>query len=426
MDVYRQDRRRRFTLVLLVITSLALISLDERGTGIIDSARTAAQDVVAPVQDLADDAINPVTRLLRQPRPGRRARGRERRAAPPARRGPRPRSRPTRRRRRELADLRSHRRPPRHRRRHRDHRVGRRRARATSRSTLQLDKGSSSGIAVDMPVVVGAAARPRSSARSPTCRRTHAIVQRIDDRQLRCRRAAHPTRQGRAAGHRRGPTRAATAALLGRRQQHHHDRVQRRASRGDHARGRRRQELPAWLVIGTILHTVDAGGASAQRRDAATRGRPRRAHHRQGAQLPTGADPMIRRIRLALVMIIVRRAADHAVHAPPHRRRRARHRARRACSRWPTRTAPTPAPSSGSSWGWPSTCSSPRRSASPRSRSRSPATRWACSRPAWCGRRRGSPRSSAASAASSAVWCSSPPGRSSGSRGCSRSTACAS
>jgi rod shape-determining protein MreC len=58
--VYRHDRRRRLTLILLVITSLALISLDERGSGIINSARTAAQDVVSPLQNLADDVINPV------------------------------------------------------------------------------------------------------------------------------------------------------------------------------------------------------------------------------------------------------------------------------------------------------------------------------------------------------------------------------
>ena len=51
------------------------------------------------------------------------------------------------------------------------------------------------------------------------------------------------------------------------------------------------------------------------------------------------------------------------------------------CWRSPTRTAPTPVPSSASSWGWRSTCSSPRRSASRRCRSRSPGTRWACSRP---------------------------------------------
>ena len=66
--------------------------------------------------------------------------------------------------------------------------------------------------------------------------------------------------------------------------------------------------------------------------------------------------------------------------------------------------------SSGSSWASRSTCSSPRRSGSRRCRSRSPATRWGCSRPAWCAPRRGWPRSSAASAGSSAAWCSSPPG----------------
>jgi rod shape-determining protein MreC len=49
------------TLALLVITSLALISLDERGSGLINSARTAAQDVVSPVQNLADDVVNPVS-----------------------------------------------------------------------------------------------------------------------------------------------------------------------------------------------------------------------------------------------------------------------------------------------------------------------------------------------------------------------------
>jgi rod shape-determining protein MreC len=64
VDITRHDRRRRLTLVLLVITSLALVSLDERGSGIINSARTAAQDVVSPVQDLADDVINPVADWL--------------------------------------------------------------------------------------------------------------------------------------------------------------------------------------------------------------------------------------------------------------------------------------------------------------------------------------------------------------------------
>jgi rod shape-determining protein MreC len=60
VDSSRHARRRRRTLVLLVITSLALVSLDERGSGVINSARTAAQDVVAPIQNLADDVIDPV------------------------------------------------------------------------------------------------------------------------------------------------------------------------------------------------------------------------------------------------------------------------------------------------------------------------------------------------------------------------------
>jgi rod shape-determining protein MreC len=57
--VYRHDRRRRGTLVLVVITSLTLATLDERGSGIIDGVRTATRDVVAPVQDLADVAVQP-------------------------------------------------------------------------------------------------------------------------------------------------------------------------------------------------------------------------------------------------------------------------------------------------------------------------------------------------------------------------------
>lgn len=64
MVVYRHDRRRRVTLVLLVITSLALMSLDERGSGVINSARTGAQDVVSPLQTLADDVINPASDWL--------------------------------------------------------------------------------------------------------------------------------------------------------------------------------------------------------------------------------------------------------------------------------------------------------------------------------------------------------------------------
>lgn len=64
MVVYRQGRRRRISLILIVITSLALISLDQSGAGVVASARTAAQDVVAPLQNLADDIIDPVTNFF--------------------------------------------------------------------------------------------------------------------------------------------------------------------------------------------------------------------------------------------------------------------------------------------------------------------------------------------------------------------------
>jgi rod shape-determining protein MreC len=59
--VYRQGRRRRVTLILVVVTSLFLITLDQRGAGVIGSMRTAAHDVISPLQSLADDVINPAS-----------------------------------------------------------------------------------------------------------------------------------------------------------------------------------------------------------------------------------------------------------------------------------------------------------------------------------------------------------------------------
>ena len=61
MAVYRQDRRRRITLVLLIVTSLALITFDQRDSEVVRSIRSFAQDVVSPIQGVADDAISPVT-----------------------------------------------------------------------------------------------------------------------------------------------------------------------------------------------------------------------------------------------------------------------------------------------------------------------------------------------------------------------------
>lgn len=62
MVVYRRGNRRRSVLVLLVVTSVTLITLDERGqgNGVIGSARDSARDVLAPVQSAVDNVFSPV------------------------------------------------------------------------------------------------------------------------------------------------------------------------------------------------------------------------------------------------------------------------------------------------------------------------------------------------------------------------------
>ncbi len=60
MVVYRRDSRRRSLLILIIVVSLGLISLDSGGSGVIGSLRSGARDVIAPVQNLVDDAFNPV------------------------------------------------------------------------------------------------------------------------------------------------------------------------------------------------------------------------------------------------------------------------------------------------------------------------------------------------------------------------------
>jgi rod shape-determining protein MreC len=63
--VYQPDhRRRRVVLVMLVLTALALISFDERGSSTIDQARSTAADVIQPVRDLSSSVFNPVTDWL--------------------------------------------------------------------------------------------------------------------------------------------------------------------------------------------------------------------------------------------------------------------------------------------------------------------------------------------------------------------------
>ena len=60
MALSRRVGRSRFTLVLLILTSITLVTLDFRGFGPIDSARSAALSAFAPVGDAATSVFRPV------------------------------------------------------------------------------------------------------------------------------------------------------------------------------------------------------------------------------------------------------------------------------------------------------------------------------------------------------------------------------
>jgi rod shape-determining protein MreC len=62
MAVYRRTTRPRFTLLLLVLTSITIITLDFRGAGggVIQSIKNGASDAFAPVQSAADSVLEPV------------------------------------------------------------------------------------------------------------------------------------------------------------------------------------------------------------------------------------------------------------------------------------------------------------------------------------------------------------------------------
>ncbi len=66
MAVYRRSASPRFVLLLLVLTAVTLLTLDERtgGLGVVDSARDTARDVIAPARDATDSAVRPVANFL--------------------------------------------------------------------------------------------------------------------------------------------------------------------------------------------------------------------------------------------------------------------------------------------------------------------------------------------------------------------------
>lgn len=65
MAVYRRSARPRFTLLLLILTSLTIITLDYRGeAGFLNGVRSGARDLLAPVQDVADRALSPLSDVV--------------------------------------------------------------------------------------------------------------------------------------------------------------------------------------------------------------------------------------------------------------------------------------------------------------------------------------------------------------------------
>jgi rod shape-determining protein MreC len=58
--VYQRGNRRRTILLLVVITAAALITLDVRESGPLSEVRGAARDVMSPVADAADTVFSPV------------------------------------------------------------------------------------------------------------------------------------------------------------------------------------------------------------------------------------------------------------------------------------------------------------------------------------------------------------------------------
>ena len=152
---------------------------------------------MSPLQDLADDAINPVTnffdslgRANELQAENEQLRARARRGAQGADRGGQGGDSPS------STELKQLARPP-------DiadydgvYRRGRRRATGNfARTFADSTRAATSGIAMDMPVVVGDERWPRSSARSSSVSKSRSTVQRIDDPQLRRRRAARSTRR---------------------------------------------------------------------------------------------------------------------------------------------------------------------------------------------------------------------------------------
>jgi len=257
VDISRPDRRRRLTLVLLVITSLALVSLDERGSGVIDNARTAAQDVISPVQDLADDVINPIAdwfdglgradelqsqneRLQRQLDAAKSEIAAAKASLARLKTYEEIFDLP------DIADS--------------DGVVAEVVGEGAGNfsRTFRISKGSDDGIALDMPVVVNASGRSALVGRVVRVSSSHATVERIDDRTFGVGAQL-------VQGDGNGPQGIATgqpASSLLKFQVIDNTGAFITMKKGDVAVTIGSERDPRGLVIGTVTRTVSAGGAA--------------------------------------------------------------------------------------------------------------------------------------------------------------------
>jgi rod shape-determining protein MreC len=62
LAVYRRSNRHRYILVLLVLTSITLVTLDQRsnGSGVTEAIKSGARDALAPVASAVHDVTDPV------------------------------------------------------------------------------------------------------------------------------------------------------------------------------------------------------------------------------------------------------------------------------------------------------------------------------------------------------------------------------
>lgn len=60
MAVYRRSARPRYTLVLLVLTAVTALTLDERGFGVIDTMKAGAQEAISPIRTVSDIVMSPI------------------------------------------------------------------------------------------------------------------------------------------------------------------------------------------------------------------------------------------------------------------------------------------------------------------------------------------------------------------------------